>query len=719
MQIIEITTLTGHSPYDITICDITKSYCYVVASGVTSAPITVEIPTELSGTQELIVVITDSSGCETFSNYNCFTPTPTPTFTPTPTITPTNISCNCITFTNTGTTLGAFSYIDCDNQEINFKINSGTTLYVCGKSPSIIVGDVIYSMGLPCVNNTCIPPTPTPTLTPTPTPVIVDCSTYVVFNTGTTVSKYDINTNTLTPLTFPNPILIGDIANSYGRFWTTSVAPPYVLIEYTVVPTPFSAVYNKSLNYSFELNGLVAKDNTTLISTRLDPGSSSIVVEFNVSGGNGSNLVIIDKFSLPGTNRNLGGDLAYLPTTDKLFVTSNGGGAWITQFDYTTGNVDYDVNISISVGGVFGLSSENNNLYLFEVTGNVYRLDDITIPTFTLVQTTISGVGAASSDVSCAIVPTPTPTPTPTHTISCVTPVLSSVTQLSGSTYGVIFTNSYGCTSVDIEYSRDTITWTADTGTCSTSRIVDTGDGTGTWYFRVIQLCAGNYLTGNTLSYIPVTPTPTPTITPTQTYPYNNLGYTYIVPEPQDVTSLSDLSAYMTSSGSTFLGWGNSGLPSTVGYSNNLDIYIHYSGFTGGSGNFISNVNTLKSSDNSDNFGCTSIGIFNTIEITATNVNPNIQYFYTIWVPIPVPFPPSVSNILVNIGYASPCTSSILDNGVPDSLLVSQNVFVTSGSPIPSGYYKVLWLDPSCLLPTISPPPALEFPLYFNGSGIV
>ena len=70
MQIIEITSLTGHSPYDITICDITKSYCYIVASGVTSAPIMVDIPTELLGTQELIVVVTDSTGCETFSNYN-------------------------------------------------------------------------------------------------------------------------------------------------------------------------------------------------------------------------------------------------------------------------------------------------------------------------------------------------------------------------------------------------------------------------------------------------------------------------------------------------------------------------------------------------------------------------------------------------------------------------------------------------------------------------
>jgi hypothetical protein len=169
MQVIEVLSLSGHSPFNISICDITRTYCYVVATGVVSAPITVEIPTELSGTQELLVVINDNAGCETFSYYNCFTPTPTPTPTITPTITPTSISCNCITFNNTGTTTGNYSYIDCDNQNISFTINSGTTLFVCGKSPSS-TGSVIYSMGLPCVSNTCVLPTPTPTQTMTPTP---------------------------------------------------------------------------------------------------------------------------------------------------------------------------------------------------------------------------------------------------------------------------------------------------------------------------------------------------------------------------------------------------------------------------------------------------------------------------------------------------------------------------------------------------------------------
>ena len=48
MQVIQISSLTGHSPYDITICDITNTYCYSGLTGVTSVPVTIDLPTELS-----------------------------------------------------------------------------------------------------------------------------------------------------------------------------------------------------------------------------------------------------------------------------------------------------------------------------------------------------------------------------------------------------------------------------------------------------------------------------------------------------------------------------------------------------------------------------------------------------------------------------------------------------------------------------------------------
>ena len=143
MQVIQITTLSGHSPYDITICDISYSNCSVVATGVVSAPVTVTVPTLLQSATQLILLITDSIGCKYFEVLNCITPTPTPTITTTPTVTPTNISCNCITFINNNPDDYGYSYTDCDGFNYGYKIYAYTTIYVCGKDP-VVFGPVTY-----------------------------------------------------------------------------------------------------------------------------------------------------------------------------------------------------------------------------------------------------------------------------------------------------------------------------------------------------------------------------------------------------------------------------------------------------------------------------------------------------------------------------------------------------------------------------------------------
>ena len=101
MQIIEIGSITGTSPYDITVCDITYTYCYSVGTGLPSVPpiLYLNLPTELSGVDSIIITVTDSNNCEESKIVNCpVTPTPTPTNTQTPTITPTNATCVCIKF---------------------------------------------------------------------------------------------------------------------------------------------------------------------------------------------------------------------------------------------------------------------------------------------------------------------------------------------------------------------------------------------------------------------------------------------------------------------------------------------------------------------------------------------------------------------------------------------------------------------------------------------
>lgn len=226
-----------------------------------------------------------------------------------------------------------------------------------------------------------------------------------------------------------------------------------------------------------------------------------------------------------------------------------------------------------------------------------------------------------------------------------------------------------------------------------------------------------------------ITPTVTPTIsltpsvTPTPTYPYVFDPYVYLVPEPQDTTSLTNLGNYMYNSGSTsFLGWGNGGVPSTSGYSNDLNIYIHYSGFTGGVGNFITNVSTLKgyikqtSGTSVDTFGCIQDQYtFNTIELSTSQVNTSIQYFYSLWIPLNA-VGGSMTNMTVDIGTNTPCSNDIGYNVIPDSVLSSTNVVVSSGAAIPSNVYRVLWIDPTCLIPSAVPPPSLSSSIFFKGN---
>ena len=238
-----------------------------------------------------------------------------------------------------------------------------------------------------------------------------------------------------------------------------------------------------------------------------------------------------------------------------------------------------------------------------------------------------------------------------------------------------------------------------------------------------ISLTPSNTVTPSITPTFTPTPSITPTYTPTPTYPYVFDPYVYLVPEPQDTTSLTNLGNYMYNSGSTsFLGWGNGGVPSVGSYSNDLNIYIHYSGFTGGVGNFITNVSTLKgyikqtSGTSIDTYGCTQDQYtFNTIEVSTSQVNTGIQYFYSLWIPLNA-VGGSMTNMTVDIGSNVPCSNDIGYNLIPDTILSSTNVVVSSGAVIPSNIYRVLWIDPSCLIPSAVPPPSLSSSIFFKGN---
>jgi hypothetical protein len=213
------------------------------------------------------------------------------------------------------------------------------------------------------------------------------------------------------------------------------------------------------------------------------------------------------------------------------------------------------------------------------------------------------------------------------------------------------------------------------------------------------------------------TPTVTPTTTPTPT-PTNLPFSAYLFAEPQDVNDGVDLNNYMTvDNPGTWPGYQFGGTPGSSNYSNNMDIYVHFSGWTSSTGNYITSPATFAgpirqaSGFGTDSFGCTQNQYtFGTIAVNIGQVTANLQYFYSIWVPL-AGVGGSMTNMTVDIGSGAACTFNLLSDGLPDSI-AGTNVVVTSGAPIPAGVYRVLWLGTFAVQP--STPPLLAS-LFFKG----
>lgn len=213
-----------------------------------------------------------------------------------------------------------------------------------------------------------------------------------------------------------------------------------------------------------------------------------------------------------------------------------------------------------------------------------------------------------------------------------------------------------------------------------------------------------------------VTPTATPTVTPT------NIAYqAYLFAEPQDSNSSISIGQYMYDNGAiNFFGFGNSGVPSTSNYENDLIIYSQYSGFISGSmGNFITPVSSLtsyirqQSGAGVDSFGCSQNQYtFGSIEVSTSEVNPNVEYFYSIWIPLNG-VGNTMTNMTVDISLGNPCDALIVNSSIPSPSLSTINVNVPAGAAIPSGIYRVLWMPTNGLQPPGLP---MTNNLYFKGN---
>lgn len=69
---ITLSGITGTPPYDVYVCDVTNTYCYLVSGG-TYIPVsyTFDVPYPLDNVNSLLVKLKDSNNCEIFNFYEC------------------------------------------------------------------------------------------------------------------------------------------------------------------------------------------------------------------------------------------------------------------------------------------------------------------------------------------------------------------------------------------------------------------------------------------------------------------------------------------------------------------------------------------------------------------------------------------------------------------------------------------------------------------------
>jgi hypothetical protein len=337
----------------------------------------------------------------------------------------------------------------------------------------------------------------------------------------------------------------------------------------------------------------------------------------------------------------------------------------------------------------------------------------------------IAGVAVVLVDPGFPCI-TPTPSPTPTVTPSNQTPtptptpsITPSVTTTATPTATPTITPTNTPTNTVTPSVSATVTPTITPTITATPTITPTKTVTPT-VTRTPTVTPTNTVTPSiTPTNTPtntVTPsqttTPTPTLTQTPT-PTNAPFSAYVFPEPQDSTAQANLGSFMdtiSSSSATYYGFGNTGgYPAGPGYAADLNWYVQYSGWTGSNGNFITNVSLLSNSirqasgTGTDSQGCPQNQYtFGSIGVTTSNVNPNEQYVYSVWVPL-AGVGGTFNNMTLDIGTGAACSISIIDNAIPDSGNASVNVTVPSGCAIPAGIYRVLWVQELNLLPATPP----------------
>jgi len=645
-QEIIITSVTANTPVDIYYCDSTSGSCVYQAT-VSTFPYTFYVLAPYTNGNILIKII-DTQGCE-YGEFVLITPTPTPTLTATPTVTPSVSPTN----TPTNTTTPTVTPTNTTTPTIT-STNTPTPTTTPVVSGHFVGQEIFLTSGGSCSDTITINQYYTYISQSNLVP-IQDAVVYQTNSSGELFNPYNGGSRWIL-MTFGYDYYSVQI-NEYGSILDFAICETVVTETPTQTPTK-------------------TPTNTPTSTTTPTVTSTLTVTPTNTSTP--------DVTSTP-TNTS-----TPTPTpTPALFYYN------VTQLDCNCNVVTASLNIvtdtNVNANGTYYCNTTDS--YLYRING--------TVSTASYFITGLFSNNAVCSLLSCYPCPTPTPSVTPTF---ATTPTNTPTTTITPTNTGTL-----GVTPSQTPTNTTTPTTTGTPGATPsqtpTNTITPTTTGTP-------GATPSQTPTNTPTTSITPTNTTTPTITPTPT----TAGFSgYLFPEPQDSTSLNNLGQYLFDTGATWFGYGNEGIPSTTNYSTNMDTYAHYSGWTGSSGNFITPVTSLSgairqlSGSGTDSYGCSQNQYtFGTIQATTSQVNPNVYYYYSVWIPL-AGVGGTMTNMTIDVGASTACSTSIIDNGIPEPTLAGTNVTVTSGAAIPAGTYRILWLF---VIPVTTPLPSS---LYFKG----
>ena len=454
-------TSTSTTTITTTLCPTCSTYT-VVNSTVTSQPVTI---TSCYTNNEFVIYVNANSFINVCS---CIPPEVTIGVTQSLLVDGECVGCFCYTITNNTGKDSDFSYTTCNGVDLTLSILNGQSLQVCAQQFSVTSFFPLTIEGgmLPCsVDGDCIPiptttttsssststttstststSTSTTTSTTTVGPINVPLCAVLYNDTDGLVYYYNLitDTSTLLPVPATSSMYNLDIAHTQNKLWTLSTNK---LLEWDITLTPFTAVYNRNITLPHIVGvGLGAINDTTLISVNpLTTPQSVVTLDISITPATSTY-----KFDMIA-NRTVAGDIL-LTTNNKVLILTGSyidGSQYITQYDYLTGSVEVDIQVSPTINNPFGLFEDSGDIYIMETfpPGNVYKIDLTPPYGLTSMGSTISYVNGASQLPSCLTVsfeattttsttipPTTTTTTTVQNFAKCVdcSPVLSSVTD--------------------------------------------------------------------------------------------------------------------------------------------------------------------------------------------------------------------------------------------------------------------------------------------------